>query len=51
MKLERDESGGPPVAGPTRRGFATRHPERSLVRDLNFAPARLVGTMRAPLAG
>jgi two-component sensor histidine kinase len=34
LVLTWEESGGPPVAAPTRRGFGTRLIERSLAQDL-----------------
>jgi PAS domain S-box-containing protein len=49
------ESGGPPVAVPTRRGFGSRMIERGLASELSgtvkidFAPAGLVCTVDAPL--
>jgi PAS domain S-box-containing protein len=56
LRLSWEESGGPPVAAPTRRGFGTRLIERSLAQDLGgdvnmaFAPTGLVCTVNAPLA-
>ncbi|HEX2554289.1 MAG TPA: PAS domain S-box protein [Microvirga sp.] len=50
------ESGGPPVAPPSRRGFGTRLIERSLAQDLGgavrlaFEPAGLVCTVNALVA-
>jgi PAS domain S-box-containing protein len=55
LHLRWEESGGPPVRTPTRRGFGTRLIERSLAQDLGgdvhiaFAPAGLVCTVAAPL--
>jgi PAS domain S-box-containing protein len=56
LHLRWEESGGPPVQAPTRRGFGTRLIERSLAQDLGgkvsitFAEAGLVCTVNAPLA-
>jgi two-component sensor histidine kinase len=50
------ESGGPPVAGPARRGFGSRLIERGLAAEmggearLDFRPDGLVCTLEAPLA-
>jgi two-component sensor histidine kinase len=50
------ESGGPPVAPPSRRGFGSRFIERSLAREfdgsvrLSFAPSGVVCVMRLPLS-
>jgi two-component sensor histidine kinase len=50
-----EESGGPPVQAPHRRGFGTRLIERSLAQDLNgearirFEPTGVVCTVDAPL--
>jgi PAS domain S-box-containing protein len=55
LKLRWRESGGPPVAPPSRRGFGSRLIERSLARDLSggvsleFAPEGLVCTIDAPV--
>jgi PAS domain S-box-containing protein len=55
LHLRWEESGGPPVQTPTRRGFGTRLIERSLAQDLGgdvhiaFAPAGLVCIVAAPL--
>jgi PAS domain S-box-containing protein len=48
------ESGGPPVAPPTRQGFGTRMIERALTADggsatLDFNPEGLVCTMHMPI--
>jgi PAS domain S-box-containing protein len=56
LHLRWQESGGPPVQAPTRRGFGTRLIERSLAQDLGgrvhitFAATGLVCTVNAPLA-
>jgi len=56
LRLRWEESGGPPVQAPTRRGFGSRLIERSLSHDLGgevrmtFAPTGLVCTVDAPLA-
>ncbi|MCB5176960.1 PAS domain-containing sensor histidine kinase [Microvirga lenta] len=56
LQLRWEESGGPPVQAPTRRGFGTRLIERSLAQDLGgdvrivFAPTGVVCTVAAPLA-
>ena len=55
LHLRWEESGGPPVQAPTRRGFGTRLIERSLALDLEgdveirFAPDGVVCTVDAPL--
>jgi PAS domain S-box-containing protein len=55
LHLTWTESGGPPVAPPTRRGFGTRLIERSLAQDLQgevriaFEPTGLVCTVDAPV--
>jgi PAS domain S-box-containing protein len=55
LQLRWQESGGPPVATPTRRGFGSRLIERSLAQDLDgtahmqFEPGGLVCTLDAPL--
>jgi two-component sensor histidine kinase len=54
LHLTWEESGGPPVQAPTRRGFGTRLIERSLAQDLNgdarirFEPTGVVCTIDAP---
>jgi two-component sensor histidine kinase len=56
VHLRWDESGGPPVRPPSRRGFGSRLIERSLSQDLNgiarieFRPTGIVCTVDAPLA-
>jgi PAS domain S-box-containing protein len=56
LHLRWDESGGPPVQVPSRRGFGTRLIERSLAQELGgdvqiaFAPTGVVCTVNAPLA-
>jgi PAS domain S-box-containing protein len=56
LRLRWEESGGPAVQAPTRRGFGTRLIERSLAQDLGgqvdiaFAPTGVVCTVDAPLA-
>jgi PAS domain S-box-containing protein len=56
LRLRWEESGGPAVQPPTRRGFGTRLIERSLAQDLGgdvniaFAATGLVCTVDAPLA-
>jgi PAS domain S-box-containing protein len=56
LHLRWEESGGPAVQPPTRRGFGTRLIERSLAQDLGgnvdiaFAATGLVCTVDAPLA-
>ncbi|MFD0464767.1 hypothetical protein ACFQY9_25960 [Microvirga aerilata] len=55
LHLRWEESGGPPVQVPTRRGFGTRLIERSLALDLDgdvrieFAPSGVTCTVDAPL--
>jgi two-component sensor histidine kinase len=55
LQLWWEESGGPPVHAPTRRGFGTRLIERSLAQDLGgdvqivFASTRVVSTVDALL--
>jgi PAS domain S-box-containing protein len=55
LHLRWEESGGPPVQPPKRRGFGTRLIERSLALDLGgdvrieFAPTGVVCTVDAPL--
>ena len=55
LQLRWEESGGPPVAEPTRRGFGTPLIERGLAQDLggdvriDFAPTGVVCTVEAPL--
>jgi two-component sensor histidine kinase len=55
LRMRWAESGGPPVAAPTRRGFGTRMIERGLAAELggavriDFAPEGLVCTVDAPL--
>jgi PAS domain S-box-containing protein len=56
LHLRWEESGGPPVEPPARRGFGSRLIERSLAHELegevrlSFAPTGLVCTIDAPLA-
>jgi two-component sensor histidine kinase len=56
LHLRWEESGGPPVQVPKRRGFGTRLIERSLALDLDgdvrigFAPGGVTCTVDAPLA-
>jgi PAS domain S-box-containing protein len=56
LELRWEESGGPPVAPPTRRGFGSRLIERGLRHDLggdvslDFAPAGVVCRIDVPLA-
>jgi two-component sensor histidine kinase len=56
LYLHWEESGGPPVQAPTRRGFGTRLIERSLAQDLDgavrieFAAAGLTCIVDAPIA-
>lgn len=51
-----EESGGPPVAVPHRRGFGTRLLEHALCReldaevDLSFAPSGVVCRLQVPLS-
>jgi PAS domain S-box-containing protein len=55
LKLRWEESGGPTVAPPSRRGFGSRLLERSLAQELDgevhiaFAPTGLVCSMDVPL--
>ena len=55
LRLRWQESGGPSVQAPSRKGFGSRLIERSLAGDLGgnvrltFAPAGLVCTIDAPL--
>jgi two-component sensor histidine kinase len=55
LQLRWEESGGPPVREPSRRGFGTRLIERSLAQDLGgevkvtFAPSGLMCVVDAPL--
>jgi PAS domain S-box-containing protein len=55
LSLWWEESGGPPVQTPTRRGFGTRLIERSLAQDLagqvrmEYATTGVVCTVEAPL--
>jgi two-component sensor histidine kinase len=55
LHLRWEESGGPPVQAPKRRGFGTRLIERSLALDLEgdveirFDPTGVVCTVDAPL--
>jgi two-component sensor histidine kinase len=57
LHLMWEETGGPPVHKPARRGFGTRLIERSLADDLGgavkieFAPRGVVCVVDAPLAG
>ncbi len=57
LSLTWTETGGPPVAAPTRRGFGPRLIERSLRGELkgaatmDYRPEGLVCTMRATLSG
>jgi PAS domain S-box-containing protein len=56
LHMRWEETGGPPVKAPERRGFGTRLIERSLAYDLNgkaeirFDPAGLLCRIAAPLA-
>ena len=56
LHLRWEESGGPPVQAPTRRGFGSRLIERSLAHDLGgtaqieFRSGGVVCTVDAPLA-
>jgi PAS domain S-box-containing protein len=56
LHLRWEESGGPPVQAPSRRGFGSRLIERSLSQELNgiarieFRPTGIVCTVDAPLA-
>jgi two-component sensor histidine kinase len=55
LRMKWEESGGPPVTEPPRRGFGTRLIERTLKQELNgdvrieFAPAGLVCEFRVPV--
>jgi two-component sensor histidine kinase len=55
LHLRWEETGGPPVQTPVRRGFGTRLIERSLAQDLNgdvrieFAPTGVICTVHAPI--
>lgn len=55
LELLWQETGGPPVAEPTRKGFGTRLIERSLAQELHgdvsiaFMPAGLICSIRATL--
>jgi PAS domain S-box-containing protein len=55
LHLRWEETGGPPVQAPSRRGFGTRLIERSLAQDLGgdvqivFAPTGVVCAVNAPL--
>ena len=57
LHLRWEESGGPPVPPPTRRGFGSQLIERSLSQDLGgevrmtFALGGVVCTVDAPLGG
>jgi two-component sensor histidine kinase len=57
LHLRWEETGGPPVQKPARRGFGTRLIERSLAHDLDgevrieFAPGGILCSVDAPLAG
>jgi len=57
LHLRWEETEGPPVQKPARRGFGTRLIERSLAHDLDgearieFAPAGVVCSVDAPLLG
>lgn len=56
IKLDWEESGGPPVAIPVRRGFGSRFIESGLAREfdgsveLDFAPGGVCCRMRIPLS-
>ena len=56
LTLEWRESGGPPVAPPTRQGFGRRLIERALARDLGgsarlaFEPDGLIFRLTTPLS-
>ena len=56
LRVVWQETGGPPVVEPSRRGFGTRLIERSLAQELDgdvtiaFAPAGVVCTIDAPLS-
>ena len=55
LELIWEESGGPPVEPPARRGFGTRLIERSLAEDfggnvrIQFAPTGVICSVDAPL--
>ncbi|WP_170285141.1 PAS domain-containing sensor histidine kinase [Microvirga aerophila] len=55
LRLQWEETGGPVVAAPSRRGFGTRLIERSLAQDLDgrvqieFAPSGVVCMVDAPV--
>jgi two-component sensor histidine kinase len=55
LHLRWEETGGPPVSPPARRGFGSRLIERSLAHDLGgtvaieFAPGGVVCVVDAPL--
>jgi two-component sensor histidine kinase len=55
LSLRWEESGGPPVQAPARRGFGSRLIEQGLARDLDgtvaigFEPEGVVCTIEAPL--
>jgi two-component sensor histidine kinase len=55
LHLKWQESGGPPVQAPARRGFGTRLIERSLAQELNgkvrilFEPMGVVCIVDAPM--
>jgi PAS domain S-box-containing protein len=55
LGLQWEESGGPAVMAPTRRGFGTRLIERSLAQDLDgevqieFVPTGVICTVDAPI--
>ena len=57
LSLRWQESGGPPVASPERRGFGTRMIERALAAEfggavrIEFAPGGLICTLEATLPG
>ncbi|KAA2234414.1 PAS domain S-box protein [Salinarimonas soli] len=57
LSLRWEESGGPPVQAPSRRGFGSRLIEQGLARDLDgtvtigFEPGGVVCTVEAPLRG
>jgi PAS domain S-box-containing protein len=57
LSLRWEESGGPPVQVPERRGFGSRLIEQGLARDLDgtveiaFEPTGVVCTIQAPLRG
>jgi PAS domain S-box-containing protein len=57
LEMRWEETGGPPVQNPSRRGFGTRLIERSLAQELSgkveikFEPSGVVCTIVTPLAG